>query len=42
VRFENQETIVSGIEQAVPAFIGLFAGKNMGKMVVNLVAEQSA
>ena len=35
-KLKNEETVVSGIEQAVPAFIGLFAGKNLGKMVVNL------
>jgi hypothetical protein len=27
---------VVGIEQAVSAFIGLFEGKNIGKMVVKL------
>lgn len=26
-KLKNAETVVSGIEQAVPAFIGLFAGK---------------
>jgi len=34
--------VVSGIEQAVPAFIGLFAGKNVGKMVVNLTRKPAA
>jgi NADPH-dependent curcumin reductase CurA len=33
---------VSGIEQAVPAFIGLFAGKNSGKMVVSLTHTPAA
>jgi NADPH-dependent curcumin reductase CurA len=35
-KLKNQETVVEGIDQAVRAFIGLFAGKNMGKMVVKL------
>jgi len=37
-KLKNEETVVSGIEQAVPAFIGLFAGKNLGKMVVSLTS----
>jgi hypothetical protein len=32
----NKETVVEGINQAVSAFIGLFEGKNIGKMVVKL------
>jgi NADPH-dependent curcumin reductase CurA len=32
----NRETVVKGIDQAVGAFIGLFEGKNIGKMVVEL------
>jgi NADPH-dependent curcumin reductase CurA len=32
----NKETVVTGIEHAVDAFIGLFHGENMGKMVVDL------
>ncbi len=32
----NKETVVEGIDQAVGAFIGLFGGKNIGKMVVKL------
>ena len=32
----HKETVVDGIEQAVDAFLGLFAGKNTGKMVVRL------
>ena len=39
-KLKNEETVVSGIEQAVPAFIGLFSGKNMGKMVVALNAKR--
>ena len=35
-KLKNQETIVAGIDQAVSAFIGLFGGKNIGKMVVKL------
>jgi NADPH-dependent curcumin reductase CurA len=31
-----KETVVEGIEQAVGAFIGLFEGKNVDKMVVKL------
>jgi NADPH-dependent curcumin reductase CurA len=30
------ETVVSGIDHAIDAFIGLFHGKNLGKMVVKL------
>ena len=33
---KNQETVVVGIDQAAGAFIGLFEGKNVGKMVVKL------
>ena len=36
-RLINQETVVDGIDRAVDAFIGLFEGKNVGKMVVKLV-----
>jgi NADPH-dependent curcumin reductase CurA len=35
-KLKNKETVVQGIEQAVAAFIGLFQGKNVGKMVVKL------
>ena len=35
-RLKHQHTIVEGIEQAPRAFIGLFAGDNVGKMVVKL------
>jgi len=31
-----KETVVKGIDQAVAAFIGLFQGQNIGKMVVQL------
>jgi hypothetical protein len=33
---KHKETVVNGIDQAVPAFIGLFHGQNIGKMVVEL------
>lgn len=35
-KLKNQETVVNGIDRAVDAFIGLFEGKNVGKMVVKL------
>jgi len=35
-KIKNHETVVEGIDQAVGAFLGLFEGKNMGKMVVKL------
>jgi len=35
-KLKNHETVVQGIDQAVNAFVGLFAGKNVGKMVVQL------
>src|ERR1017187_6856431 len=35
-QLKNKETVVEGIDQAVGAFLGLFAGKNVGKMVVKL------
>jgi NADPH-dependent curcumin reductase CurA len=35
-KIKNHETVVEGIEQAVSAFLGLFEGKNRGKMVVKL------
>ena len=31
-----QETLVTGIENAPKAFIGLFKGDNVGKMLVRL------
>jgi NADPH-dependent curcumin reductase CurA len=34
-----QETIVDGIENAPQAFLGLFTGENMGKMLVRLCPE---
>ena len=35
-KLKSLETVVVGIDQAVDAFIGLFDGKNVGKMVVKL------
>ena len=35
-KLKNKETVMEGIGQAVDAFIGLFEGNNMGKMVVEL------
>jgi hypothetical protein len=35
-KLKNKETVVEGIEQAVGAFVGLFAGRNIGKMMVKL------
>lgn len=35
-KLKHKETVVCGIENSVSAFIGLFSGQNMGKMVVEL------
>lgn len=35
-KLKNKETMVEGLDQAVGAFIGLFSGHNIGKMVVKL------
>jgi NADPH-dependent curcumin reductase CurA len=35
-KLKHKETVVDGIEQAVTAFIGLFNGNNVGKMVVKV------
>jgi NADPH-dependent curcumin reductase CurA len=35
-KLKNKETVVVGIDRAVDAFISLFEGKNVGKMVVKL------
>jgi NADPH-dependent curcumin reductase CurA len=33
---KHKETVAKGIDNAVGAFLGLFQGKNVGKMVVKL------
>ena len=35
-RFHNRETVKEGIENAPAAFLGLFSGQNLGKMLVRL------
>jgi hypothetical protein len=35
-KVKNKETVVKGIDQAPAAFIGLFQGQNVGKMVVEV------
>ncbi|SDI80746.1 hypothetical protein SAMN04488540_103155 [Ferrimonas sediminum] len=35
-KIQSQETVYHGLEQAADAFIGLFEGKNSGKMLVKL------
>ncbi len=35
-KVKHKETVVKGIDKAVDAFIGLFRGQNIGKMVVKL------
>ena len=35
-KVKHKETVVKGIDQAVGAFLGLFQGQNIGKMVVEL------
>ena len=37
-KLKHKETVVEGIENAVDAFLGLFRGTNIGKMVVKLGA----
>ncbi len=36
VKLKSQETVTEGLDQAEGAFIGLFSGNNIGKMVVKL------
>jgi hypothetical protein len=35
-KLRNKETVAKGIDNAVGAFLGLFQGQNVGKMVVAL------
>jgi len=35
-KIKHKETVVKGIDKAASAFIGLFQGQNIGKMVVEL------
>jgi NADPH-dependent curcumin reductase CurA len=37
----NTETVVKGLDRAVDAFLGLFEGKNIGKMVVELALSRA-
>ena len=39
-KMKYRETIVSGIEQAPRALIGLFSGENIGKMIVQLADDK--
>jgi NADPH-dependent curcumin reductase CurA len=41
-RIKSEETVVEGIENAPEAFLGLFSGDNLGKMVVRLASDSSA
>jgi len=40
-KVKHKETVVKGIDKAVGAFIGLFQGQNVGKMVVDLASAQA-
>lgn len=40
-RVHSRQTVVEGIERAPEAFIGLFSGENIGKMVVRLAEEKT-
>jgi hypothetical protein len=41
-RIKSEETVVEGIENAPKAFLGLFSGDNLGKMVVRLAPDPPA
>ena len=36
-KVKHKETVVKGLDQAVGAFLGLFSGQNIGKMIVDLL-----
>jgi len=40
-RLKREETVVEGLENAPRAFLGLFSGENLGKMVVKLAPEST-
>jgi len=40
-KLKSKETVVKGIDQAVDAFLGLFEGRNVGKMVVELALSRA-
>jgi len=40
-KIQWKETIVDGIENATAAFLGLFKGKNLGKMIVRVGPDQA-
>jgi NADPH-dependent curcumin reductase CurA len=40
-RLKREETVVEGLENAPRAFLGLFSGDNLGKMVVKLAPEST-
>ena len=40
-KLKSKETVVKGIDQAVDAFLGLFEGRNVGKMVVELASSRA-
>ena len=35
-KIKSRETVVDGLDNAIDAFLGLFTGKNFGKMVVKI------
>ena len=37
-KLRSKETVVEGLDRAVDAFLGLFHGQNIGKMVVKLAS----
>ena len=40
-KLKSKETVVTGIDNAASAFIGLFQGENVGKMVVELASSRA-